>query len=51
MLSLRIENLLLAGRRLTLEIGVDAWHIEGLPEGVTQCFNVAITEWTHDSAR
>jgi glycogen debranching enzyme len=51
MLPLRIENLLLAGRRLTLDIGVDAWHIEGLPEGVTQCSNAAIPERIHDSAR
>lgn len=42
MLPLRIENLRLAGRRLTLDIGVDAWHIEGLPEGVTQCSDAAI---------
>jgi len=44
MLPLRIENLRLAGRRLTLDVGVDAWHVEGLPEGVTQCSNATISK-------
>jgi glycogen debranching enzyme len=42
MLPLRIENLPVADSRLTLNVGVDAWHIEGLPNGVTQCSDTAI---------
>jgi glycogen debranching enzyme len=42
MLPLRIENLPVADSRLTLNVGVDAWHIEGLPNGVTQCSDAAI---------
>ena len=42
MLPLRIENLPVAGRRLTLNVGVDAWHIEGLPQGVIQSSDATI---------
>jgi hypothetical protein len=43
MLALRIENLPVADSRLTPNVGVDVWHIEGLlPNGLTQCPDAAI---------